>query len=159
MRIGWYWLLRTVTLGGTAIYEKRSCMLGKLGKQIGASHLNIYDDPHLFRGLASRPYDGDGFPTEKRSIIEDGRLSMYLISLYNSRRLEMDRTTTSTSNILIPPSESSPQELLNALPKAIVVEGFSEEIQMQSPVIFSGITGRYLGQLSCDIRNDISGNI
>ena len=150
-------------LGGTAIYEKRSCMLEKLGKQIGASHLNIYDDPHLFRGLASRPYDGDGFPTEKRSIVEDGRLCMYLISLYNSRRLKMARTTTSTSNILIPPSESSPQELLNALPKAIVVEGFLGGNTNAITGDFSlGITGRYFenGQFVQGISEmNISGNI
>ena len=150
-------------LGGTAIYEKRSCLLGKLGKKIGASHLNIYDDPHLFRGLASRPYDGDGFATQKRSIIEDGKLSMYLISLYNSRRLNMERTTTSTSNIIIPPSESSPQELLDALPKAIVVEGFLGGNTNAITGDFSlGITGRYFenGQFLQGVSEmNISGNI
>ena len=150
-------------LGGTAIYEKRSCMLGKLGKQVGASHLNIYDDPHLVRGLASRPYDGDGFPTHKRPIIENGVLSMYLISLYNSRRLAMARTTTSTTNIIIPPSESSPQELLNVLPKAIVIEGFLGGNTNAITGDFSlGITGRYFehGEFVQGVSEmNISGNI
>jgi len=150
-------------LSGTAIYEQRSCMLGKLGKQIGASHLNIYDDPHLFRGLSSRPYDGDGFPTKKRSIIEDGKLSMYLISLYNSRRLNMERTTTSTSNIIIPPSHSSPQELLDGLPKAIVIEGFLGGNTNDITGDFSlGITGRYFenGKFIQGVSEmNISGNI
>lgn len=150
-------------ISGTAIYEKRSCLLGKLGEQIGASNLNIFDNPHVHRGLASRPFDGDGFPTQKRPIIENGRLSTYLINLYNSRRLKTDRTTGSTTNIIIPPSESSPQELLNLLPKAIVVEGFLGGNTNPITGDFSlGITGRYFenGEFIQGVSEmNISGNI
>ena len=34
-------------LGGTAIYEQRSCMLDKIGEQLPLSNLTIIDNPLL----------------------------------------------------------------------------------------------------------------
>jgi len=111
-------------LGGTAIYEERSCLRGKLGIKIGASSLTVLDDPLIPRGLGSRPYDGDGRPSKPMAILTNGVLNTYFINTYNSRRLQMPVTTGSGSNIIVPPSTSSPMDLLNDLPQCIRVEGF-----------------------------------
>ncbi|MEC8379300.1 MAG: TldD/PmbA family protein [Myxococcota bacterium] len=111
-------------LSGNAIYEQRSCMADKLDTPIGASSLQLFDDPLIPRALNSRPYDGDGFETHRRPIIENGILKTFLLGIYNARRLGQAHTTASTSNLVIPASEDSPESLLNQLPRAIRVEGF-----------------------------------
>lgn len=111
-------------LSGSAIYEQRSCMADKLGKQIAASGLQLIDDPLIPRALNSKPYDGDGLSTMRRSIVEDGVLKTFLLGVYNARRLGQAHTTASTSNLIVPPSEDSPQAILDRLPRAIRVEGF-----------------------------------
>lgn len=148
---------------GTSIYEKRSCLLDKLGQKIASSNLSIWDDPHVLRGLASCPFDNDGFATEKRMLVEDGVLQTYLLSLYNSRRLKTPKTVGSTSNIVIAPSDQSPQSLLNPLPKAISIEGFLGGNSNPISGDFSfGITGRYFenGQFVQGISEmNVSGNV
>jgi len=150
-------------LNGRSIYEQRSCLAGKLGSKIAASSLSLYDDPLISRGLASRPFDGDGFATKRRSIIEEGVLNMYFINLYNARRLGVDPTTGSSSNLVIPPSEHSPEELMADHPKLISVEGFLGGNTNPITGDFSfGITGRYFehGQFVQGISEmNISGNL
>ena len=158
-------LIRTLItpMGGTAIYEQRSCLLGKVGTQIANSNLSIMDEPHIPRGLNSRPYDGDGFATKPRAIVQDGILQDYLLGLYNARRLETTPTTASTSNIVIAPSTLSPQELIADLPQVIVVDGFLGGNANAITGDFSyGITGRYFerGELVQSVSEmNISGNI
>ena len=158
-------LIRTLInpMGGTAIYEKRSCLLDKVGSQIASSNLTIMDEPHIPRGLNSRPYDGDGFATRSRTIVQDGVLQGYLLGLYNARRLKTTPTTSSTSNIVIAPSTQSPQELIADLPQVIVIDGFLGGNANAITGDFSyGITGRYFerGELVQSVSEmNISGNI
>jgi len=109
---------------GGSIYEQRSCLSDKLGKQIASSAFSLIDDPHIPRGLGSRPHDGDGRPTSKRDLVTDGVLQTWLLNVYYARRLELEPTTSSTSNLLVPASQHSPMELIADLPWAIQVDGF-----------------------------------
>ncbi len=150
-------------LGGTSIYEKRSCMLDKIGKQIAASNLTISDNPHLPRALGSSPYTGDGFATTARNIVENGILQLHMLNLYNARRLGRAPTMGSTSNVCIAPSEKSPVDLIRDLPQCIVIEGFLGGNANPITGDFSyGITGRYFehGEFVQGISEmNISGNI
>jgi PmbA protein len=111
-------------LSGTAIYEKRSCMADKLKQRIAPTNFSLYDDPTIPRAAGSRPYDGDGFASQRRAIVEDGVLQTFFLNLYNARRMGMDPTTGSSSNLILPPGERSPEEIAAELPDAIRVEGF-----------------------------------
>ena len=150
-------------LGGTAIYEQRSCLLGKIGEQVAASNLTIVDSPLLPRAMGSRPYDGDGFETKTRTIVDNGILNLYLLNLYNARRLKSTPTMGGASNICIEPSELSPMDVIRDLPQCIVVEGFLGGNANPITGDFSyGITGRYFekGEYVQGISEmNISGNI
>lgn len=111
-------------LGGTSLYEGRSCMAGKRGQRIASEAFTLRDEPLLARGSGSRRSDGDGFPATPRAIIEDGVLQMYFIDLYNSRRMGEPVTVGGASNLVIAPGSASPAELGAALPRVIRVEGF-----------------------------------
>ena len=150
-------------LRGTAIYEQRSCLLGKIGEQVAASNLTIVDNPILARAMGSRPYDGDGFETRPRTIVENGILNMYLLDLYNARRLGSVPTMSGGSNICIEPSNLSPMDIIRDLPQCIVVEGFLGGNANPITGDFSyGITGRYFekGEYVQGVSEmNISGNI
>jgi PmbA protein len=109
---------------GGAIYEQRSCLESKLGEQIAASNFNLLDDPHIPRGLGSRPHDGDGRPTVARDLVKDGVLQTWLLNVYYARRLNRTPTTSSPSNLMVPQGDASPMDLIADLPWAIQVDGF-----------------------------------
>ena len=88
---------------------------------------------------------------------------MYLLNLYNARRLNTTPTMGGSSNICIEPSAHSPMDLIRDLPKCIVVEGFLGGNANPITGDFSyGITGRYFekGEFIQGISEmNISGNI
>ena len=109
---------------GGSIYEKRSCLAEKLGDKIASTAFSLIDDPHIPRALGSRVHDGDGRPTTKRELVKDGVLQTWLINVYYGRKLAMDPTTSSTSNLVVPSGTMSPTELIADLPWTIHVDGF-----------------------------------
>lgn len=111
-------------MSGTAIYEKRSCLLGKRGETIGAAALSLYDEPLLPRAPASRPHDGDGLPSRRRALVENGVLQTYLLSVYNARRLGEAPTTGGTTNLVVPPGSRSVDQISKDVGRAIRVDGF-----------------------------------
>ncbi len=109
---------------GRALFEQRSCFLDKLGEQVASENFSLIDEPHLPRGLGSRPYDGDARPTQRRALIEDGVLQTWLLDVYYGRRLKRPPTTGGTSNLVVAPGSRSVQEILADRDWVIRVEGF-----------------------------------
>lgn len=111
-------------LSGRSIQQKRSCFADKKGQKIGSKVLTLTDDPLLPRGLGSRLYDRDGFPAKKRDIFTEGILNEFLIDWYYSRKLEVEPTSGSTSNIILPPGTRTPETIIKDLPKCLLITGF-----------------------------------
>ncbi|MFT4979253.1 MAG: PmbA protein [Myxococcota bacterium] len=119
-------MLRVLTgpLSGTAVYEGRSCLADRMNQKIAPEGFSLTDDPLIPRAPGSRPHTGDGFPATSRPIIADGVLRSFFISLYNARRLEMDPTDASASNLVIAPGADSVDALLKGAGRCVRVEGF-----------------------------------
>jgi len=49
-----------------------SCLKGKMGEQISSEKLSVKDDPLVSGGMNSRPFDAEGTPSKKTSILQDG---------------------------------------------------------------------------------------
>ena len=111
-------------MGGASLHQGRSCLQDKIGEQIGPETLSIYDDPTLVRGSRSRHFDGDGFPSIRRAVMENGRLSMYFLGQYHARKLEMEPTTAGASNLFIEQGDRSVDAILGSLPRCIRVDSF-----------------------------------
>jgi len=111
-------------LSGASLFEKRSCLDGKLGQKIASEHLTLIDDPTIPRGLGSRPWDGDALIARPRAVLREGVLESYYIGVYYGRRLGMDPTSGSRSNWVVPPGDLSWVEISRAFPKAILVNSF-----------------------------------
>jgi PmbA protein len=150
-------------LSGSSIYEQRSCLADHLGKRVSATSFSMSDDPLIPRAAGSRNCDGDGRPTTRRSIVEDGILQTFFIDVYNGRRLKRDPTTGSASNIVLPVGDQSVKELAKSLPQAILVDGFLGGNSNPTTGDFSfGIRGALLEngeRVAAVSEMNVSGNI
>lgn len=111
-------------LSGRNIQQKRSCLADKKGQKIGSKLFTLADDPFISRGLGSRLYDSDGFPTKKRNIFTEGILNDFLIDWYYSRKLECEPTSGSYTNIIIPPGGRNLETIIKDLPKCLLITDF-----------------------------------
>jgi PmbA protein len=112
-------------LSGSSLFEKRSCLEGRLGSRIGSERLTLLDDPTVPRGLASQPFDGDSLVARPLPIVQGGVLQNYYLGVYHARKLAMDPTTGGRTNWVVPPGGRSWQDIARSLGgRAILVDGF-----------------------------------
>jgi len=79
-------------LSGYALYKKASFLTDQLGNRVTSDIVTIIDDPTLPRGFGSRPFDGEGLPSYKKHIVENGVLKSYLLDTYSGKKLDMPST-------------------------------------------------------------------
>jgi PmbA protein len=60
------------------VQEGKSPLAGKLGLSIGSSLVQLIDDATRPAGLASRPFDAEGYPSQQINLIENGILKTFL---------------------------------------------------------------------------------
>ncbi|CAL4042053.1 Metalloprotease PmbA [Buchnera aphidicola (Tetraneura ulmi)] len=77
---------------GVNIYKNNSFLYNKLNKLVFPNWLNIVDNPHLKKGLFSRPFDEEGVKTNILEVVKSGVLKTWLLDCYSSRRLGLKTT-------------------------------------------------------------------
>ena len=133
----------TSAMSGNALQQKQSFLLDKKGKKVGSDIFTLVDDPHIIEALGSCTYDGDGFATKKRTMVEKGVLNEYFIDWYRSRKLGVEPTTGGPSNLLLPPGNRSLEEIMKDLGRGILINGFIGGNSNSNTGDFSvGITGK-----------------
>jgi PmbA protein len=85
-------------ISGGNLYRKSSFLLDSLGKQVVSPIVDIEEQPHLPRGLASSAFDAEGVTTRQRMLISQGVLQGYLLSSYSARKLGMRSTGNAGGN-------------------------------------------------------------
>ncbi len=73
-------------LTGEAVQKGRSLFAGKTGTRVASEKVTIIDDGALPKGIASAPFDGEGVPTSRSVLIQDGMLRGYLYNTYSAAR-------------------------------------------------------------------------
>jgi PmbA protein len=117
-------------INGSAIARGTSFLKDKLGEQIFAKGITIIDDPLRKRGLRSHPFDADGVGGKRRALIEDGRLTTWILDCATARELGMTTTghaqrgvsstpSPGASNLHLEPGGVAPQALIGD-----IAEGF-----------------------------------
>lgn len=110
-------------MAGPSIARKTSFLLGREEEQIFAPGIRIVDDPHRRRGLKSKPFDGEGVATRRRALIEDGRLTGWLLNAASAAQLGLAVTGhatrgiggapgTGATNVHLEPGALGPTELI-----------------------------------------------
>jgi PmbA protein len=123
-------------VSGSSLYRKTSFLLGKLGEKIAASGIWIDDDARIPSALGSKPFDGEGLPTRRTPVIEDGVLTSYLLDTYSARKLSLrstanasrsfaDAPAASPTNFFLRPGTTSPEEIIRSVRSGLYVTELS----------------------------------
>lgn len=132
---------------GPSLYKGASFLLGKLGEQIASPSVTIYDDGTMKGAMGSKPFDGEGLATNRKSLVERGVLMTYLLDSYSARKLKLqptgnasrgvgDSPGVSTTNLYLEPGTHSPKEIIASVKHGLYVTeliGFG----------VNGVTGDY----------------
>jgi len=111
-------------MSGRALQQKSSYLDGMLNKKIASDKLTVIDDPFVKKGLGSRHFDGDCLATKRRVLIDKGVLKYFLIDDYYGKKLGMEPTSGSPSNLLFEYGHRSLEEMQKDIKKGILVTGF-----------------------------------
>lgn len=79
-------------IAGSAIARKTSFLLDAMDTLVFDSAINIIDCPHRKRGLRSKAFDGEGLPTAKAKLIDNGRLTQWIMESASARQLGLQPT-------------------------------------------------------------------
>jgi PmbA protein len=119
-------------VSGYALYKGASFVMDELGREVASPLVTIIDDGTIPRGLGSKPFDGEGLPTRRTTVIDRGRLTSYLLDTYSARKLGLAATGNAARGVGDPPSVSptnfylaaggsSPQEIIASVPRGLYV--------------------------------------
>lgn len=133
-------------VSGPSLYRRASFLVDRLGSRIAAPSVTIVDDGTLPGALGSRPFDGEGLPTARTVLVDQGVLSSYLLDTYSARKLGGRSThhaardgsgvTVGTTNLMLLPGTATPEELIASVDNGFYVTeliGFG----------VNGVTGDY----------------
>ncbi len=111
-------------IAGGAQYRRSSFLLGAAGETLFPEFVNIEERPHLPKGMASAPYDGEGVATYDREIVTDGVLQGYVLSSYSARRLGLETTANAggAQNLIVPGSDNDRESLIRQMGTGLIVE-------------------------------------
>ena len=94
-------------VNGASVVRGSTWAKDLLGQQILPTELSLIEDPHRPRANGSRPFDGEGLPTQRRAIVENGILTGWTLDLASARKLNMAPTGNAARGISGPPSPAS----------------------------------------------------
>jgi PmbA protein len=131
---------------GPSLYRRASFLLDRRGSRIATPAVTIVDDGLRPSALGSRPFDGEGLPTRRTVVVNEGVLESYLLDSYSARKLGLTSThhaardgsgvTVGTTNLMLLPGTASPAELIGSVKSGLYVTeliGFG----------VNGVTGDY----------------
>ncbi len=132
---------------GYAVYRETSFLAERLGESIASEIVTVVDDGRRPGGLGSRPFDGEGLPTRRTTLVERGRLLSWLLDSYSARKLGGASTgnaargpgsapTVAPTNLWLEPGSQSLEEIIAATERGLLV---TELIGMG----FNPVTGDY----------------
>lgn len=122
----------TSALTGPAVARGTSFLKEHMDKPVFPENVTVIDDPHRLRGLASKPFDGEGVTNQKTILVEAGVLKSWILDSSSARQLELQTTgharrgtssppSPSTTNLYMTPGVLSPDALLENIESGFYV--------------------------------------
>jgi PmbA protein len=122
-------------VNGDAIYRHASFLAGKLGQPIFGKNVTIVDDGTRRGGFGTRPFDGEGVPTRRTTVVEQGELKSYLMNTYTAKKLGLKTTGNASrglagtpgignGNFYLEPGAKSQEEIIKGIKQGLLVTEF-----------------------------------
>ena len=161
-------------INGAAIARGTSFLKGSMGQQIWSKGLSVIDDPLRLKGLASRPFDGEGLPSKKRALVADGILMGWILDLRSARQLGLAPTGNgarglggppgpSTSNLHLEAGLLSLEQMIGSIQQGLyITELIGSSVNMVTGDYSRGASGFWIeqGQLAFPVSEvTIAGNL
>jgi PmbA protein len=112
-------------VNGDSVYRGASFLAGKLGEKIAGSNVTVVDDGTIPGGFGTTPFDGEGIPTRRTVVIENGVLKSYLLNSYTAKKLGLETTANASRGLAGTPGIGPGNYFLQAgskTPKQIISE-------------------------------------
>lgn len=115
------------------VQKKRSLFIGKLGQEVASPVITVFDDGLLEGGLGTVPSDDETVPIIKKTVIEQGRLAMFLYNTYTANK---DKTVSTgngmrggfkgilgvgLTNLYVEPGTYTLEDLVKSIDKGLYV--------------------------------------
>ncbi|HEV8675655.1 MAG TPA: TldD/PmbA family protein [Methylomirabilota bacterium] len=121
-----------IAASGPSLYRGTSFLVGRLGERLAPPTVTIVDDPLLAAGLGSRPFDGEGLPSRRTTVLDRGVLASYLLDTYSARKLGLAATghaaresgggvTVGYTNLYLQPGPHAPEEIVRSVARGLYV--------------------------------------
>jgi PmbA protein len=117
-------------LGG-AIWRRSSYLVEREGTVVASPLVTLVDDPLIPRAPGSRAFDGEGVPSRRNRVVEQGTLKTFLLDSYAARKLSKTTTASaargggsvsaSTSNFSLQPGSQTRDALLSSTKRGLYV--------------------------------------
>jgi PmbA protein len=116
-----------------SVQKKRSLFIGKLGSDVASTVITVLDDGLRESGLGTAPCDDETVPMQRKTIIDKGRLSLFLYNTYTANK---DKTVSTgngmrggfkglpgvgLTNLYIEPGLESPDALIASIGNGLYV--------------------------------------
>jgi PmbA protein len=156
-------------LSADAVQRGRSLFAGREGDEIAAPVLALSDDATDPGGPSSSPFDGEGSPTRRTPLIEDGRLLTFLFDARTARKAGRATTANAsrgsyrlppsvgTSNLTVQPGAADLDALFREAGEGLYVTdvaGLHSGVNPVSGTFSVGASGRLIenGEASAPVR-------
>src|SRR5207244_3157768 len=122
-------------VNGDSVYRGASFLAGKVGEKSASENVNVIDDGTMPGGFGTAPFDGEGIPTRRTVVIENGVLKSYVLNTYTARKLGLQTTANASrglagtpgigpGNYFLQPGTKTQQQIIGEIKEGLYVTEF-----------------------------------
>jgi len=171
---------------GDAVYRHATFFADMLGQQVAGENITVIDDGTLIfdheipagnlrtGGFGTSPFDGEGLPTRRTVLIENGILKNYVCNTYTARKLGLSSTGNASrslasnpgigaGNFFLQPGTLTPEQIIGDIPSGLyVTETMGFGVNLVTGDYSQGAAGLWIdnGELAYPVEEiTIAGNL
>ncbi len=122
-------------VNGDAVYRNASYLTGKLGEKVAGANITVVDDGTIPGGFGTSPFDGEGVPTRRTVVFENGVLKSYMLNTYTAKKLKLATTGNASrglagtpgignGNFFLQPGTKTPEQIIGDIKEGLLVTEF-----------------------------------
>jgi len=161
-------------VNGDSVYRGASFLAGKLGHKIAGDNVTVIDDGTIPGGFGTSPFDGEGVPTRRTLVIENGTLKSYLLNTYTAKKLGLQTTANASrglagtpgigpGNYFLQPGTKTPQQIIAGIQDGLYVTEFlGHGVNLVTGDYSRGASGLWIsgGELALPVEEiTVAGNL
>ena len=134
-------------INGASVARGTSFLKDSMGEMILPKGVNVIDNPHRIRGVASKPFDGEGVANSQINFIEDGVLQSWVLNSASARQLGLETNGRATRGTSSPPGSGMTNLYMEAGDQSVkeLIKDIKSGLFITSLIGFgvNGVTGDY----------------